>query len=136
SVSTNLGVVDSEGLDFSADYKQTFSNNLWASVRGNFTYATNKYTYIEEPNYAESWRHFMGQPISRGFGYIAERLFVDDSEALNSPSQIMSTLDAYNNRINGILPQGGDIKYRDVNGDGKIDDLDQVFLGYPETPEI
>lgn len=136
SVSTNLGVVDSKGIDLSADYKQNFSNDIWASVRGNFTYSTNKYTYIEEPNYAESWRHFMGQPIGRGFGYIAERLFVDDNEARNSPSQIMTTQDAYGNRINGILPQGGDIKYRDVNGDGRIDDLDMVFLGYPETPEI
>jgi len=30
----------------------------------------------------------------------------------------------------------GDIKYRDVNGDGKISDLDQVPIGYPTTPEI
>lgn len=136
AVLTNLGVVDSKGIDLSADYKQNFNNGLWTSFRGNFTYSTNKYTYIEEPNYPETWRHFVGQPISRGYGYIAERLFVDDNEARNSPTQIMSINDAYNNTINGILPQGGDIKYKDVNGDGKIDNLDQVFLGYPETPEI
>lgn len=135
-VLTNLGVVDSKGIDLSADYKQNFNNGLWTSFRGNFTYSTNKYTYIEEPNYPETWRHFIGQPISRGYGYIAERLFVDDNEARNSPTQIMSIDDAYDNRVNGILPQGGDIKYKDVNGDGKIDNLDQVFLGYPETPEI
>jgi len=136
AVLTNLGVVDSKGIDLSADYKQNFNNGLWTSFRGNFTYSTNKYTYIEEPNYPETWRHFIGQPISRGYGYIAERLFVDDNEARNSPTQIMSINDAYGNKINGILPQGGDIKYKDVNADGKIDDLDQVFLGYPETPEI
>jgi TonB-linked SusC/RagA family outer membrane protein len=136
AVLTNLGVVDSKGIDLSADYKQNFNNGLWTSFRGNFTYSTNKYTYIEEPNYPETWRHFIGQPISRGYGYIAERLFVDDNEARNSPTQIMSINDAYDNRVNGILPQGGDIKYKDVNGDGKIDNLDQVFLGYPETPEI
>jgi TonB-linked SusC/RagA family outer membrane protein len=136
AVLTNLGVVDSKGVDLSADYKQNFNNGLWTSFRGNFTYSTNKYTYIEEPNYPETWRHFIGQPISRGYGYIAERLFVDDNEARNSPTQIMSINDAYDNKINGILPQGGDIKYKDVNGDGKIDNLDQVFLGYPETPEI
>lgn len=127
-ISTNLGVVDSKGMDLSADYKQSFSNGLWASFRGNFTYSTNKYTYIEEPNYAEPWRHFIGQPISRGYGYVAERLFVDDQEAKNSPSQIFSG--------NGVVPQGGDIKYRDLNGDGKIDNLDLTFLGYPQTPEI
>jgi TonB-linked SusC/RagA family outer membrane protein len=135
-VLTNLGVVDSKGIDLSADYKQNFNNGLWTSFRGNFTYSTNKYTYIEEPNYPETWRHFIGQPISRGYGYIAERLFVDDNEARNSPTQIMSIDDAYDNKVNGILPQGGDIKYKDVNGDGKIDNLDLVFLGYPETPEI
>ncbi len=127
-ISTNLGVVDSKGMDLSADYKQSFGNGLWASFRGNFTYSTNKYTYIEEPNYAEPWRHFIGQPISRGYGYVAERLFVDDQEANNSPSQIFSG--------NGVKPQGGDIKYRDLNGDGKIDNLDLTFLGYPQTPEI
>ena len=128
TISTNLGVVDSKGMDLSADYKQTFSNGLWASFRGNFTYSTNKYTYIEEPNYNEPWRHFIGQPISRGYGYVAERLFVDDQEAKNSPSQIFNA--------NGLPPQGGDIKYRDLNGDGKINNLDLTFLGYPQTPEI
>ncbi|RYY35971.1 MAG: TonB-dependent receptor [Sphingobacteriaceae bacterium] len=128
TVSTNLGVVDSKGIDLSADYKQTFGDTFWASFRGNFTYSTNKYTYIEEPNYAESWRKFIGQPISRNFGYIAERLFVDDEEARNSPRQTFGGA--------GVLPQGGDIKYRDVNGDGVIDGLDQVFMGYPTTPEI
>ncbi|HMG08920.1 MAG TPA: SusC/RagA family TonB-linked outer membrane protein, partial [Mucilaginibacter sp.] len=136
NISSNLGVVDSKGIDLSADYKQNFSNSFWAQFRGNLTYSTNKYTYIEEPNFKEPWRHFIGQPISRGYGYVAERLFVDDQEARNSPSQFMTTKDADNNTINGIPPQGGDIKYRDLNHDGKIDNLDLTFLGYPQTPEI
>lgn len=126
SIATNLGQVDSKGIDLSMDYKQNFSNGLWASFRGNFTYSSNKYKYIEEPNYAEPWRHFIGQPISRGYGYVAERLFVDDQEARNSPTQNFSS----------APPKGGDIKYRDLNGDGKIDNLDLTFLGYPQTPEI
>lgn len=135
-VFTNLGIVDSKGLDLSADYSKTFNNGLWASFRGNFTYATNKYTYIEEPNFAEPWRHFIGQPIGRQYGFIAERLFVDDEEVRNSPTQIMTVQDAWGNVIQGVLPRGGDIKYRDMNGDGRIDDLDLVFMGYPSTPEI
>jgi TonB-linked SusC/RagA family outer membrane protein len=136
SIATNLGQVDSKGIDLSADYKQNFSNGLWTSFRGNFTYSTNKYKYIEEPNYAEPWRHFIGQPINRGYGYVAERLFVDDQEARNSPTQLMTTTDAYGNTITGLPPKGGDIKYRDLNHDGKIDNLDQAFLGYPQVPEI
>src|SRR6185312_1530970 len=68
-----------------------------------------------------------GQPIGQPFGYIAERLFVDDKEATNSPPQAFG---------NGILPQGGDIKYRDVNKDGIINGDDQVPIGLPQTPQI
>ncbi|WP_343524850.1 TonB-dependent receptor [Pedobacter sp.] len=134
-VLTNLGEVDSKGIDLSLDYKKTFDNGLWSSIRGNFTYSTNKYGYIEEPNYPETWRHFIGQPISRGYGYIAERLFVDDAEVKNSPTQQFNTSDAYGNVITGAVPRGGDIKYRDLNNDGRIDDLDMAFMGYPSTPE-
>lgn len=136
SVSTNLGEVDSKGIDLSADYSKSFSNGWWTSFRGNFTFSTNRYTYIEEPNFAEEWRHFMGQPINRQYGFIAERLFVDDEEVRNSPRQVMNVQDASGNIIQGILPQGGDIKYRDMNGDGRIDDLDMVFMGYPTVPEV
>lgn len=136
SVSTNLGEVDSKGIDLSADYSKSFSNGWWTSFRGNFTFSTNRYTYIEEPNFAEEWRHFMGQPINRQYGFIAERLFVDDEEVRNSPRQVMNVQDASGNTIQGILPQGGDIKYRDMNGDGRIDDLDMVFMGYPTVPEV
>jgi TonB-linked SusC/RagA family outer membrane protein len=135
-VLTNLGEVDSKGIDLSLDYKKTFDNGIWSSVRGNYTYSTNKYSYIEEPNYPETWRHFIGQPISRGYGYIAERLFVDDAEVKNSPTQQFNTSDAYGNVITGAVPRGGDIKYRDLNNDGRIDDLDMAFMGYPNTPEI
>ena len=57
------------------------------------------------------------------WGYIAERLFVDDEEVKNSPAQFGEY-------------KAGDIKYRDVNGDGKISELDKVPIGYPTTPEI
>jgi hypothetical protein len=75
ATSANLGKVNSKGIDLSLDYKQNFGNGGWASIRGNLTYSTNRYKYIEEPNYKEPWRHFVGQPISRGYGFIAERLF-------------------------------------------------------------
>lgn len=127
-MSANLGQADSKGIDLSLDYKQNFRNGWWASVRGNLTLATSKYTYYEEPSYPEPWRYTTGQPLNRGYGYVAERLFVDDVEVRSSPTQIFSAT--------GAAPRGGDLKYRDMNNDGKIDVLDMVYLGYPTVPEI
>jgi TonB-linked SusC/RagA family outer membrane protein len=124
----NLGKANSKGIDLSADYKKSIGSSWLISGRGNFTLAVDKYTYYEEPKYAESYRQFVGQPIRIGYGYIADRLFVDDAEAAASPTQIFSTT--------GVAPKGGDIKYRDLNGDGLIDNRDQTFIGYPQVPEI
>ncbi|MDP9080184.1 MAG: TonB-dependent receptor [Bacteroidota bacterium] len=128
NVTANIGTADSKGIDLQMDYKQVFSKNFWMQGRGNFTYATSTYGNFEQPQYKEAYRYESGQPINRQYGYIAERLFVDDNEARNSPSQIFSA--------NGIPPMGGDIKYRDLNGDGKIDGADETFIGYPTVPEI
>ncbi|MBB6126038.1 TonB-dependent receptor [Mucilaginibacter lappiensis] len=127
-ISANVGKVQSQGIDISVDGKQSLTKDIWLSARGNFTYSTNKYTQYEQPDYKEGYRNIIGQPLNRAYGYIAERLFVDDNEAKNSPSQIFST--------GGTPPQGGDIKYRDLNGDGKIDAADQTFIGYPTVPQI
>lgn len=128
AITANLGTAISRGFDFSADYKQTFKNTLWLSARANVTLTENKYGRYEEPAYKEPWRYKSGQAINQTFGYIAERLFVDDKEAAASPAQIFST--------NGIAPMGGDIKYRDVNGDGKITEADMVPIGLPTTPQL
>jgi TonB-linked SusC/RagA family outer membrane protein len=127
-ITANLGTADSKGIDIQMDYKHSFGRNFWLQGRGNFTYAESVYGNYEEPQYNEAYRYETGQPIGRQYGYIAERLFVDNNEAKNSPSQIFST--------NGIAPQGGDIKYRDLNHDGKIDGADETFIGYPTVPEI
>ncbi len=127
-ISSNVGKTESRGLDLHVDGKKMIGNNAFIQLMGNFTYTENKYTQFVEPDYAESYRFRTGQPLNRNYGYIAERLFVDDIEAQNSPKQQFST--------NGILPKGGDIKYRDLNNDGKIDGADQTFLGYPTIPQI
>jgi len=126
TVKANLGTAYAKGLDLHVDYKQNFTKDIWVSMLGNLTITSSRYGHVEEPEYKSRYRFLSGQPINQPFGYIAERLFVDDKEAINSPSQ----------SFGGPLPQGGDIKYRDVNKDGIINQDDQVPIGLPTTPQI
>jgi TonB-linked SusC/RagA family outer membrane protein len=123
-VQANSGKAKGEGVDGSVSYKKNFSKDLWLQLTGNFTYAHSEYVAFEEPAYKEKYKSHLGKSLSQTYGLIAERLFVDDYEVANAPVQNYGDYMA------------GDIKYKDVNGDGKITDLDQVPIGFPTTPEI
>lgn len=129
-VRTNYGESVGQGVDLTLDYNNSIGSNMWYIVRGNFTYGTAEITKYEELDYSSiaPWRAKVGQKVNQNMGYIAERLFIDDEEVANSPVQQLTSA--------GGTYGAGDIKYRDVNGDGVINDFDKVPLGYPSTPEI
>ncbi|MCX6309324.1 MAG: TonB-dependent receptor [Bacteroidia bacterium] len=121
---SNTGEAKSSGWDASVDAFKSFNKNFWIQGRANLTYATTKVTKYEEVDYRDTpWKSRIGQPGSQQWGYIAERLFVDQKEVANSPKQFGNY-------------GAGDIKFRDVDGNGIIDELDMVPLGYPTSPEI
>jgi len=125
SVYGNVGEVKSGGWDGSIDLNHSFSRDAWITGRFNFTYATNEYVQNEEPEYRWPYLSDIGWPINTWKGYIAERLFIDQADVNNSPVQEL-----------GSVPQPGDIKYKDINGDGRVNSDDQVHLGYPTVPEV
>jgi hypothetical protein len=125
-ISANIGEATAHGVDIQADYKHVINKDFWMSARGNFTYSSSKYLVYEEPTYPEAYRQHAGYSLKQTWGYIAERLFIDDEEAANSPSQ----------QSFGSQYGGGDIKYTDVNGDGVITEADRVPIGLPTSPEI
>ncbi|MDR2038116.1 MAG: TonB-dependent receptor [Bacteroidales bacterium] len=121
----NIGKAEGRGIDLSVDYNHAINSDFWVQARANFTYAANEFIVYEEYDYQDAWwKSHKGYSISQQWGYLAERLFVDDQEARKSPTQTFSDYG------------GGDIKYHDVNRDGQITTLDQVPIGYPTTPEI
>lgn len=121
---SNLGEAEGQGIDIQMDLQKSFQSGWWITGRANFTYAKAYYTKYEEIDQsATPWLSKVGQPVSQKWGYVAERLFVDEEEVRNSPVQF------------GDYGEG-DIKYRDINGDGVITDLDMVPIGYPTEPEI
>ncbi|WP_196940127.1 SusC/RagA family TonB-linked outer membrane protein [Sphingobacterium pedocola] len=123
----NTNKLESRGLDLMMNYNKTLSTDWWVNWRSTLTFAQSKILIADEPAYKEASRYTAGHPAGQWFGYIAERLFVDDQEVMNSPVQFGTP---------GVDYLGGDIKYRDLNGDGIISDLDKVALGYPENPEL
>ena len=121
---SNLGEAFGRGVDASLEFQKSFNKDFWITGRANFTFAKTKYTKYEEIDYsATPWLSKIGRPVSQVWGYVAERLFVDDEEVKNSPKQFGDY-------------GAGDIKYKDVNGDGVITELDKVPIGYPTEPEI
>jgi TonB-linked SusC/RagA family outer membrane protein len=122
---SNVGEASARGIDVSLDYNHSFNKNWWITGRLNFTYATSRFEVYEDvDNTLTPWLERVGQPISQRWGYVAERLFIDEFDVANSPQQ---TFGEYS---------GGDIKYKDINGDGLITTLDRVPIGHPTEPEI
>lgn len=122
-IKANVGAAKASGVDFSIDYNKYFHSGYWLQVHSNFTYSSSEYVDFEEPAYSPGRLH-PGNSLKHTYGLIAERLFIDEYDVLNSPRQHFGEYGP------------GDIKYRDVNGDGQITDDDQVALGYPTVPEI
>ena len=123
---SNKGKVDNWGIELSVNWRKEFTKDLYVDFRGNFTYTENKYVNLDEPVYPYVWKTSTGKPLSRTTGHIAQGLFSSQEEIDNSPTQNL-----------GSTVKPGDIKYRDVNGDGKIDGSDQVMISpYGTTPRI
>lgn len=125
--SSNYGKAETQGIDVALNYQRSLNKNMWINVRGTFTYATSKVKVTDEIVFPANIAYLSraNHSISQTWGLIAERLFIDQKEVANSPVQYGD---------NGLL--AGDIKYKDVNGDGVINNDDMVPIGFPQQPEI
>lgn len=130
ALQTNVGEVRLRGVDASLDVNHYFNNDFWITGRATYVFTDNEFVTFEEPNFAAigiPWRSNIGNNVNVVQGFIAERLFVDDEEALNSPVQFGTP---------GVDYGGGDIKYKDLNGDGMISNLDRAPIGKPTIPKV
>ncbi len=118
----NNGKVRSRGFDISAKFQKSFGNDFWIIMSGTATYNKATFMELEESVNIEPYQSRIGKDISQAFGYVAEGIFSDQKEIDDAPDQP------------GVVP--GDIRYRDMNGDMKIDVNDAVPIGLPETPRL
>lgn len=121
----NLGKAENKGIETALEVKKRVANGLFYSLRGNFSFARNKIIENDEPKPKYEYQDARGRRIDQTFGLVALGFFKDQDDIKNSPKQTFQST---------VRP--GDIKYKDINGDGVVDEYDKVAIGDPRTPEI
>ncbi|MEN6324387.1 MAG: TonB-dependent receptor [Proteiniphilum sp.] len=116
----NVGSMVSWGSDGNASYTFKIGNDIGVTLRGNYTYAKNKLLNYERLYEEYPYKDFTGLPNNVWRGYQCVGFFKDEADIQYSAKQNWGTV------------KPGDLKYKDVNGDGVIDEEDQVPISYSE----
>jgi TonB-dependent starch-binding outer membrane protein SusC len=129
----NLGEIENKGIDLTLNTRNFATKDFtWNSTVVYSTYK-NKLTSFADDNSA-IYRTFeynntltktaVGQPIGQFYGFVVEGLYKDEADLMSSPTPQYAI-----NKDTGVWV--GDVKYKDVNNDGKIDDNDRTYIGNP-----
>lgn len=122
----NYNKIDSKGVDILVSHRKSFQlggKPFTYGISANITYAKTRWLrYPDSPNIME-WRKVTGTPYGATMAWVAEGLFRSEEEITNSAWY-------------GTRPNVGDIKYKDLNGDGKISEDDKARVGRSNRPEL
>lgn len=122
----NHNALDSKGIDILLSHRSKFQlagSPLQYNISGNLTYSKTRWLkYLDDPNIME-WQKMVGTTYGTIYGWKADGLFRSEEEIDNSAWY-------------GSRPCVGDIKYVDMNGDGKIDSQDRGAFGRSNRPQL
>lgn len=119
----NAGKCSNTGLELTLSYGNTLESTPFTyDVSVNWTYNRNKVTYVPDPIVGAFNRTQKGHSINEWYGYVQDGIFQNEADIANSPTQPNAA--------------PGDIKFKDLDGDGVITSADQKFLGYAVAPHI
>lgn len=121
----NSGRVDNRGFELTLRHANSFRNGWSYALTGNLSWARNRVLSRRIADDHPSYRAILGEPIGSIYGFQALGLFQTQEQVDNYPT----------------APSGwaglGEIMYKDIDGDGKIDrDHDYVKIGRSTTPEM
>lgn len=128
----NMGKVDNHGVDVEVSYSHTFNKNFSVSSRVNFGFNDNTVIELDEPMRSEEYAYQYqeeGFRLGQEFGYL-----IDWDSPGNGYFTSQDEIDNYYPYGFGGKPRVGDFVYKDVNGDGVIDQKDLSPIGYSTTP--
>lgn len=120
----NLGETKNSGFEIELRHHKRIGKDFRYNVGFTFSHAQNEIINRDEPAGKTDYRKQEGHPINQYFGLVCDG-FVTAADLAN-PDFPVSTF--------GTV-QAGDLKYRDMNNDGFIDDRDETFIGYSDIPE-
>jgi TonB-linked SusC/RagA family outer membrane protein len=123
----NAGKVNNEGFEFALNYYGGDADSFKWDVGVNGGYAKNSVVFLDEIPGAPEYQLQEGKPIGAYLVYEYDGVFIDEAAIAGN------TLD-----YSAVKPQlePGDMKFKDVNGDGAINDLDQVRLNNSLVPNF
>lgn len=132
SPTINAGEVVNKGFEFMLSYNSKLNENLSLSASINATTLDNKVTKVDNNSgFIEGGSFGVGQlapsrmevgyPIGYFYGYQTDGIFQNRAEAILHPSQLSL----------GAVASPGDIRYKDLNEDGVINQEDRTYLGDP-----
>ncbi len=127
----NSASIKNKGFEFLTTYYGSANNGFTYDISGNFSILSNEVTALGRAtpiiggsftsNGLNSTKTDVGQPIGSFYGYTVDGIYQTNDEATAA------------NDANS--PKAGDLKFKDMNGDGKIDVADQSYIGNP-TPNF
>lgn len=118
----NMGIVVNRGIEAELMHRKRIGDVTYF-IKANGSFARNKLLFWDEVNQPYAYRRRTGQPLRQMFGLTAIGFFKNQDDIRNSPVQ-----------FGNVIP--GDIKYQDLNGDGKIDSNDEGPIGKSSVPEL
>lgn len=124
------GEVKNYGGEFSATWNHRIGNVTYY-VNGNISYARNEIVNMNEQYHPYGYMYATGNQIGRFYGLVAEGLYQPDDFDQQGHLKAGYPVSVYESDL-----RPGDVKYKDLNGDGRIDDYDQCYQQYSKLPEI
>lgn len=133
SAVVNAASLQNKGIELAIGYKSTIGQ-FGYSVNANYTHQTNKVTSLGDGTFIDGInRTDIGNPVGYFYGFVADGIFMNqkDLDAANSAAQAKG-FDYY--QLNTTRP--GDVRFVDVNGDGRVDNDDRTKLGSPHPTNL
>ena len=129
----NMGIMENQGFEVELTYTKELTSDLYAEARGNFGYNKNTRIFFDEVPRDESYYYtYRVQGFSDGqhWGYLVDW---DQDGGYWTPEALADP-----NRVNYSFgsPRPGDLVYKDLTGDGEIDERDMAPLGIGNKPRV